>query len=125
MEQIETFRVAWVDTDASGRIHYTAALKWAEATEAALFRRVGILGDYGRYPRRHVEAEYRRMLQFDDEVQVRLVVAGVGRTSVRFEWGILHRGETAVTGTHTVVFVSEEGRAEPLRDDVRAALTRL
>jgi acyl-CoA thioester hydrolase len=120
--QRETFRVAWVDTDASGRIHYTAALRWAEATEAALFRRAGILGDYGRYPRRQVEAEYRRMLSFEDEVEVLLQVEKVGTTSVTFAWEILHAGEPAVTGRHTVVFVDEEGRSEPLRDDVRAAL---
>ena len=30
-EHRERLRVAWVDTDAGGRIHFTAAFRWAEA----------------------------------------------------------------------------------------------
>jgi len=32
---IERSRVAWVDTDAGGRIHFTAAFRWAELAETA------------------------------------------------------------------------------------------
>ena len=31
-------RVHWADTDASGRIHYTAVLRYFEIAEAAFFR---------------------------------------------------------------------------------------
>jgi acyl-CoA thioester hydrolase len=120
--QTEAFRVHWVDTDASGRIHYTAAFRWAEATEAALFRRIGALEDYGRYPRRHVEAEFRRMLVFNDEIEVRLQVSRIGRTSVSFSWEIWRGDESAIDGRHTVVFVTPDGRPEELHDGVRAAL---
>lgn len=116
------FRVEWVDTDASGRIHYTAAFRWAEATEAALFRRLGVLEDYGRYPRRHVEAEFKRMLVFGDEVEVELQVERVGTTSVGFRWVIRSGADVAIEGRHTVVFVGADGASEPLRDDVRASL---
>jgi acyl-CoA thioesterase FadM len=122
VEQTETYRVAWVDTDASGRIHYTAAFRWAEATEAALFRRLGALDEYGRYPRRRVEAEFTRMLAFEDEVEVRLRVERVGTTSVTVSWVITAGTEVAVEGGHTLVFVGDDGRSKPLREDVRAAL---
>lgn len=122
VEQREHFRVARADTDASGRIHYTAAFRWVDATEAALFRRLGLLADYGRYPRRNVEAEFTRMLAFDDDVEVRLRVDRVGRTSVTFAWTVLHTGEPAVAGRHTVVFVGPDGRSAPLGDHVRSAL---
>ena len=122
VRQTEKFRVNWVDTDASGRIHYTAAFRWAEATEAALFRRLGVLGDYGRYPRRNVQAEFTRMLAFDDEVEVELVVDRVGTTSITFSWVISSGDRVAGQGAHTVVFVSREGRSTPLREDVRASL---
>ena len=70
-EQRERFRVAWVDTDAGGRIHFTAAFRWAEATETSLYRRLGLLQDgRGDLPRRHVEAEFRRALVFEDEIEV-------------------------------------------------------
>jgi acyl-CoA thioester hydrolase len=38
VEQVERARVAWVDTDAGGRIHFTAAFRWAEAAETELMR---------------------------------------------------------------------------------------
>jgi len=78
-EQRERFRVAWVDTDTGGRIHFTAAFRWAEVTETSLYRRLGLLrGEQADFPRRHVEAEYFRVLVFDDEVEVRLWVDQVG-----------------------------------------------
>lgn len=123
MQQTETFRVQWVDTDASGRIHYTAAFRWAEATEAALFRRLGVLRDYGLYPRRHVEAQFLRMLVFGDEVEVDLKVERIGTTSITFRWLVSSNENVAIEGTHTVVYVNRDARPEPLGAEIRAALT--
>jgi len=44
IEQVERRRVAWIDTDAGGRIHFTAAFRYAEAAETELMRSVGLLG---------------------------------------------------------------------------------
>ena len=121
--QRERFRVAWIDTDAGGRIHFTAAFRWAEATELALYRRLGLLELVPHVPRRHVEAEFHRVLVFEDELEVALSVASVGSTSINYEWQITHDGELAIAGRHTVVNVDVGGRAVPVADDVRAALT--
>jgi len=122
-EQRERFRVAWIDTDTGGRIHFTAAFRWAEATETSLYRRLGLLrGQLADYPRRHVEADYLRVLRFEDEVEVRLRVAKVGRTSVTFSWDVLHEGEVSIRGTHTVVRVDEGGRPKPIDDRHRERL---
>jgi acyl-CoA thioester hydrolase len=121
--QRERFRVAWVDTDAGARIHFTAAFRWAEATELALYRRLGLLDLVPHVPRRHVEAEFHRVLVFEDELEVALSVASVGTTSIHYEWEITRGGDVAVTGRHTVVNVDDEGRAVPVAADVRAALT--
>jgi acyl-CoA thioesterase FadM len=118
----ERFRVAWVDTDAGGRIHFTAPCRWAEAAETSLRRRLGILEDWGAYPRRHVEAEYLAVLRFEDEVEMELRPERVGETSITWVWTVDRDGETCVTGRHTVVHVDGEGRAAPLPDAVRAAL---
>jgi acyl-CoA thioester hydrolase len=122
-EQRERFRVAWVDTDAGGRIHFTAAFRWAEATETSLYRRLGLVrGLRGNFPRTHVEADFRRPLIFEDEVEVRLSVARLGTTSIRYRWEIETDGEVAVDGTHTVVHVGPDGRPEPLSEEMRALL---
>jgi acyl-CoA thioester hydrolase len=123
VEQVLQTRVAWVDTDAGGRIHFTAALRWAEAAETELMRRVGLLRDrWGDYPRRKVEAEYLKVLRFDDEIEIRLRVENVGRTSVTYAWTIAKEDEAYVKGRHTVVHVDAEGQPSPLDDTLRAVL---
>ena len=125
VEQVEQARVAWVDTDAGGRIHFTAAFRWAEQAETALMRRLGLLDEsWGDYPRRKVEAEYLKVLRFEDEIEIKLRVEKVGRTSVTYAWTIAKGGEAAIKGRHTAVHVDAEGRPAPLDDRVRAALDR-
>jgi acyl-CoA thioester hydrolase len=121
----ERVRVAWIDTDAGGRFHFTAAFRWVEAAEMGLYRELGLLEDVGSLPRRHAEVEFRRPLRFDDEVEVELDVDRVGRTSVTYRWRILHAGAVAVEGRHTVVHVDPEGLPSPLGGEMRRRLAGL
>lgn len=118
----ERHRVAWVDTDAGGRIHFTAAFRYAEAAETALVRKLGLLEGWSDFPRRHVEAEYLRVLRFDDEVEVSIEPERVGRTSVTWRWEIARVGEVCTRGRHTVVHVDRDGAAAPLPAELRARL---
>jgi YbgC/YbaW family acyl-CoA thioester hydrolase len=122
VEHVYLTRVAWVDTDAGGRIHFTAAFRWAEAAETALRRELGILRGWGDTPRRHVEADFHRVLRFEDEVEVRLRPAKLGRTSITWAWEITRDGEVCVTGSHVVVNVDRDGSPMELPEEVRAAL---
>lgn len=116
-------RVAWVDTDAGGRIHFSNAFRWAEVAETSLMRRVGMLDGWGDFPRKHVEAEFHQVLRFDDEFDVRLRVERIGTTSITYAWTIERDGQVCVSGRHTVVNVDRNGRPSPVPDDIRAALT--
>ena len=122
-EQVEPGRVAWADTDAGGRIHFTAAFRWAEAAETALMRRLGLLEGWGDYPRRHVEAEYLKVLTFEDEFETHLRVDAVGKTSITYGWEIVRGDEVCIRGNHTVVRVDRSGRPEPVPDSLRAQLS--
>jgi len=122
VEHVERLRVAWVDTDAGGRIHFTNAFRWAELAETGLLRGLGLLERWGDYPRRHVEAEFHNVLRFEDEIEVRIGVERVGRTSITYAWTISKDREVYIEGRHTVVNVDQEGRPEPMSDAVRAAL---
>jgi YbgC/YbaW family acyl-CoA thioester hydrolase len=123
-EHTERVRVGWIDTDAGGRIHFSAVFRWAELAETGLYRKLGLLEE-GRadYPRRRVEAEYLRVLVFEDEVDIRIRVDRVGHTSIRFVWEGVHDGEIAITGAFTIVRVDENGRPTPIGDHERALLT--
>jgi len=119
----ERLRVAWADTDAGGRIHWTAVFRWAELAEHALLRRLGReRSEAGPYPRRSTGAVYHRALEFDDEIEVQLGVAASGRTSVTFSWQITRGGELCVEGHHTVVHVGADGRAAPWPGHLRIGL---
>jgi acyl-CoA thioester hydrolase len=116
-------RVAWIDTDAGGRIHFTAAFRWAEAAETALMRSFEHMDNWVNYPRRAVEAEYLAVLRFDDEFEVELGVERVGTTSITYGWEIRRLdGEVCIRGRHTAVHVDAEGRPAPLSPQLRNAL---
>ena len=116
-------RVAWVDTDAGGRIHFTAAFRWAEAAETALLRSLGLLDDWADYPRRAVEAEYLSVLRFEDEFEVELAPEKVGTSSITYGWEIRRPdGEVCIRGRHTAVNVGPDARPAPLTPKVRSAL---
>jgi acyl-CoA thioester hydrolase len=121
---VERTRVAWVDTDAGGRIHFTAVFRWAEAAETSLLRSLGLLDEWGDFPRRAVEAEYLAVLRFEDEIEIDLRPAHVGTTSVSYEWEIRRDGEVCIRGRHTVVHVDANGRPAPLPEALRRALAQ-
>jgi acyl-CoA thioesterase FadM len=122
MEHIEHGRVAWIDTDAGGRIHFTAVFRWVEAAETGLRRRLGLMAGWGDYPRRRLEADYRAVLRFEDEFEVVIRPERLGTSSITWAWRILRDGEECVSGRHTVVHVDSDGRPAPLPEEVRAKL---
>lgn len=122
VEHVERTRVAWVDTDAGGRIHFTAAFRWAELAETGLRRKLGLMEDWGSYPRRRVEAEFLKVLVFEDEIEIRIRSEELGRTSITWAFEITRDDELCVTGRLVVVRVGANARPMPLTDRERAAL---
>lgn len=123
IEHVERTRVAWVDTDAGGRIHFTAAFRWAELAETGIRRKLGLIEEWGSYPRRKVEAEFLQVLVFEDEIEIRIRPERVGQTSITWAFEIAREGELCVRGSLVVVHVDDRGRPAPLTDRERAALT--
>lgn len=117
------FRVAWADTDASGRIHNTAAIRWAEVVEHDLMRSLGVVG-VGSFPRRALDVEFSAALRFGDEFDLELEVERVGRTSVTYAWHATRaegEREGCFSGHTTVVHVDDDGRPQPLPAALREA----
>ena len=114
--------VAWSETDASGWIHFTAPMTWAENAEHALCRNLDESVDVAAFPRKEVHATFRRPLRAGDAYVVELVPVRIGSTSVTFTWTVESGGEVCVEGGHTTVHVSRQGRPSPLPADLRARL---
>jgi len=125
---VERMRVNWVDTDASGLIHYTAALRYFEVAEHALMRKLFNAGAPVErtfmLPRVHVEADYKAALRYPDEFDCAARVQTVGKSSVTFGYEIRRTdGILAIVGRIVAVAVDVEGRPMPLPAPFRTALT--
>lgn len=126
---VERMRVNWVDTDASGLIHYTAALRWFEVAEHSLTRKL-LAGSFAApaeraflLPRVHVEADYRAPLRYPDEFDCSARADRVGNGSVTFAYEVRRTdGVVCITGRIVAAAVDPGGRPIPLPDDLRDAL---
>jgi acyl-CoA thioester hydrolase len=124
---IHPIRVAFVDTDASGRIHFTAMFRYFEQAEQAFLRSLGFHyhdapPDVG-FPRVRVECEYHSTVTFDDELEIVVSVKRVGTSSYTLEFLAMLGQTLAARGTIVVVCISRrQGRSQPLPDALRAAL---
>ncbi|MBB5953925.1 acyl-CoA thioester hydrolase [Saccharothrix tamanrassetensis] len=116
-------RVEWHDTDAAGHQHHSAILRWVEQAEAELLRRHGLARLFGRTPRVRHEVDYRSRLWFGEPVRTRLRIAGLGRTSLRYEFTVHGESGVAAEGSMVVAHVAPGAPgATPWPDDVRAEL---
>ncbi len=123
-------RIRFVDTDASGRIHYTALFRQFEAAEEEFFRSLGVSYSTEEsrdlaLPRVHVEADYSGPLRFDDEIDVVVDVARVGEKSytLNFTVFLTQTGEEAARGSITAACMSKRsGRSHPLPQPLKEAL---
>jgi acyl-CoA thioester hydrolase len=116
-------RIQWVDTDASGWYHNTAALRLIEEAEHVLMDRLGILREViSRVPRVNISIDFRRFLRFWDEVEVAIRVTNVGESSISYGFEMRHQGEVAAEGRAVAVLVTEEGKPKPWSDEHRRLL---
>jgi acyl-CoA thioester hydrolase len=125
LTHVEQLRVRWVDTDASGRIHYTAAFRYFEIAEWELFRRAGISfkdSEFG-FPRVEVKANFLAALHVDDKIAVHIRPEKLGRTSVTFGYEVFKGDVRAITGQVTCIFIGKDERPVPIPDKVRHALS--
>lgn len=89
-------RVEWTDTDAAGHYHHSTVIRWVEAAEAVLLRRLGLSHLFGSTPRVHFEADYRARLWFGEAVRTELRVTKVGTSSLHYAFTV--RGEPGPAG---------------------------
>ncbi|HTM48229.1 MAG TPA: thioesterase family protein [Bryobacteraceae bacterium] len=110
-------RIRFVDTDASGRIHYTALLRHFEAAEFEFLRSLGVSYHEleGGYPRVHVECDYLSALVCDDLIATAVRVLRVGGSSFTLGYEASVAGRAAATGRITIVCIDKATqRSRPL-----------
>ena len=116
-------RVEWPDTDAAGHYHHSTVVRWVEAAEAVLYERLGLIALFGSIPRVRYEVDYRARLWFGDVVDVRISVAQLGRTSIRYAFEVRRGDDVAAVGGMVAVHSGVGAGTEAWGDDARTAFT--
>lgn len=127
VSHIENIRVRWSDTDAGGVVHYASVLRYFEAAEWELFRKVGLKpldprGNTYRFPRVAIAVTYVSALYADDLIAVHIRPRRIGNTSIEFEFEIIREDTLCVRGSLTAVFVDLGQRPIPVPANVQARL---
>ena len=132
MAQPEPFRfqtrIRFIDTDASGRIHYTAMFRYFESAETEFMRTVGItyLKHDFTFPRVHVECDFKLALEHDDLIDIEVRLTRLGGSSARFDFRTLKAGELAASGVVVVACMDRKTqRAIAIPDSLRERLSAL
>ena len=116
-------KVEWSDTDASGHYHNGLIFRLCEVAETVLFQGVGLLESvYGRIPRVHVTVDFQSVLYFGDVVDVILMVASVGTTSINYGVEIRRGDELCAKAKVVAVLVTPEGSPRPWPEEYKKAL---
>ncbi|HEY7304782.1 MAG TPA: thioesterase family protein [Bryobacteraceae bacterium] len=118
-------RIRFIDTDTSGRIHYTAMFRYFESAEIEFMRSLGVT--YGGreldFPRAHVECDFFVPIVHDDLIDIDVSLTKLGRSSARLEFRTLRDGKLAAKGAIVIVCVDKKiQRAAPIPPAVRAKL---
>ena len=119
-------RIRFVDTDASGRIHYTAMFRYFEAAEFEYLRACGTtyedFPEYG-FPRVHVECDYSSATKCDDLLNIGVGIAQMGHSSFTYSFAATITSRSVAEGSITVVCVSKAtGKPVELPAQLRDAI---
>lgn len=102
-------RIRFIDTDASGRIHYTCLFRYFESAEIEFLRALGLGYDVRNnfaFPRVHVEADYFKFMGHDDLIVIEVGLDRIGRSSIHFSFRVKKDGDLVATGSVVVACMS-------------------
>jgi acyl-CoA thioester hydrolase len=120
-------RVGFSDTDAQGIVYYGRYNPYFDLARVEYLRSLELLRyeGAGEFVMRANDVEYFAPARFDDELEIHVRIARVGRTSITFEFAAhkLPEGALLVTAHQTLVYVDLAARAAlPIPDAYKERL---
>jgi len=118
-------RVGFSDTDAQGIVYYGRYNPYFDFARVEYLRSLNFLNRDlgGEFVMRANDVEYFAPAHFDDELEIHIRVARVGRTSITYEFAAYKVPEQTllVTAHQTLVFIDRETRRPiPIPAEYRA-----
>lgn len=120
-------RVGFSDTDAQGIVYYGRYNPYFDLARVEFLRSLGLLRyeGAGEFVMRANDVEYFAPARFDDELEINVRIARVGRTSITYEFAAYKLPEQTLTVTahQTLVYVDLAERvALPIPSDFKERL---
>ena len=117
-------RVGFSDTDAQGIVYYGRYNPYFDLARVEYLRSVGLLRyeGAGEFVMRANDVEYFAPARFDDELEIHVRIARLGRTSITYEFAAYKLPEQTlmVTAHQTLVYVDLAERAAlPIPNDFK------
>jgi acyl-CoA thioester hydrolase len=126
-------RVEFADTDVAGIMHFSNFFRFMEVAEHAFYRSMGYSvhpfkhgendtdGPNVGWPRVHASADYRLPLNFEEEVEIELLVEEIRNKTVGYYFNFWKNPDSeserviAATGRFTVVCVSFDADSRKMK----------
>jgi acyl-CoA thioester hydrolase len=120
-------RVGFSDTDAQGVVYYGRYNPYFDLARVEYLRSLALLQreEEGELVMRANDVEYFAPARFDDELEIHVRVARIGRTSITYEFAAFKvpEGTLLVTAHQTLVYIDRESRRPiPIPGVYRATL---
>ena len=112
-----------------GHVNHAVYFTYLEQCRLTFWRELtGWPSPHTRVILARAECDYRVPAHFGDELEVRLAVAAIGRSSFTLRYEIVQAGKELVVAVGSTVMVAYDytvGKSVPLPDAARALLERL
>jgi len=120
-------RVYHEDTDLAGIVYYANYLKFIERARSEMIRAAGVdqvaLLAAGRvFAVRRVEADYLAPARFDDQLEVRTMIAGLTGARIALQQAVWRGADCLFQAEVTLVCLSVKGAATRIPADIRQKL---
>lgn len=124
-------RVNFYEVDSIGIVHFSWFARYMEEAEHALWRAAGLsiapaASEVG-FPRVSMSFDFKSPLRFEDEFEVHIRVAAIGRRSMRYACVVSCEGREVATGSLTIACVrrTPEGamQATPIPESIASCFT--
>ena len=121
--------VRFRDCDAMGHVNHAAYFTYFEQCRLTFWReQTGTPSPHARVIIARAECDYRSPAHFGDELEVRLAIGPIGRSSFTLRYEIVKAATEALVAVGSTVMVSYdygEGKSVPLPAAARELLERL
>ena len=119
-ESISVIRVRYAETDKMGVVYYANYLVWFEVARADLLRSLGWTYREMEHagvslPVIEAHCEYRKPVQYDDEIEVRTKGRMLSPVRMEFTYEIVRRDDRSLTASGHTIHAALDRAGKPCR----------